>query len=284
MTNDTISAHTAAKVAQARKMLRQMGSALVAYSGGVDSALLLKLAHDELGQRMLGVYISSPIMFSAERVEALAVAEAIGAPVRVVQGQELQDADFCENTPLRCYHCRMANYPLLEQVAEEEGLAVVLDGANVDDVGDYRPGRRAAKAAGVRSPLLESGLTKAEIRAVSRELGLPTWDKPSMPCLASRLPYGTPVTEPVLRQIERAENALRAMGYDPLRVRHHGDVARIELMPERFQQALAERERIVAAVQQAGYLYVALDLQGFRSGNLNRALGPQALASQSEEE
>ena len=261
-----------AKLARAREILRQLGRLVVAYSGGVDSTLLLKLALDELGESVVPVYISSPIMVGYEKDEALEVARSLGAQVRVVQGRELGDESFCANTPLRCYHCRVANYPLLEAVAREVGAEVIVDGANVDDLGDYRPGRRAALEAGIRSPLLEAGLTKEEIRAASRELGLPTWNKPSMPCLASRIPYGTPVAEETLRQVERAEIALRAMGFVELRVRHHGDVARIEVPLSDLAGILERRTGIIAALKAIGYLYITLDLAGFRSGSLNEAI------------
>ena len=273
-----ISDDTGRKVAEARRILRELGSALVAYSGGVDSTLLLRLAHDELGDRAVPAYISSPTMVGWEKDEALAQAAEIGVAVRVVPGQELCDPDFAANTSLRCYHCRVANYPQLQRIADQEGLAAIVDGANLDDLGDYRPGRRAALEKGVRSPLLEAGLTKAEVRAASRALGLSTWDKPSMPCLASRIPYGIPVTEAALRQIERAEAALHQMGLAELRVRHHGDVARIEVPLADLPRLLEQREAVVERLKGAGYTYVTLDLQGFRSGSLN-----EVLASRPEE-
>jgi uncharacterized protein len=245
---------------------------LVSYSGGVDSALLLKLAHQELGDQALAAYITSPIMVPHERERAIEVAALIGAPLRIVQGIEMENPVFCANDPLRCYYCHVSNYEPLREVAEDEDLAAIVDGANVDDTGDYRPGRRAATEKGIRSPLLEAGLSKAEIRAISRELGLPTWNKPSMPCLASRIPYGTEVTRPALRRIEAAENALRELGFVELRVRHHDDVARIEVPPGDFERVLEQRQEIVKRLQEAGYLYVTLDLAGFRSGSLNEAI------------
>jgi len=263
---------TQEKLQDLERMLRDIGCVVVAYSGGVDSTLLLKVAHDCLGERALAVTAVSPSLPAHERVEAEAIACQIGARLVSIESHEMDDARYRENTPERCYFCKGHICDLLIAYAREEGYQAVVDGANADDVGDHRPGQRAARERGVRSPLQEVGLTKAEVRALARQLGLPNWDKPSAACLASRIPYGTPITVQRLSQVEQAELALRRLGLRQVRVRHHGPVARIEVAPDDFDTVLAHRERIVDALTAQGYAYVALDLAGFRSGSMNEVM------------
>ncbi|MBN1247356.1 MAG: ATP-dependent sacrificial sulfur transferase LarE [Anaerolineae bacterium] len=252
--------------------LASMESVLVAYSGGVDSAFLLKAASDALGDRTVGVFVSSPLMTTTELNDALTVAETLGARVVVLEASSHLSPEVLANTPDRCYFCKASICATLKAYAAEHGYRVVSDGSNVDDLGDYRPGQRAARECGMQSPLQIAGFTKAEIRALSRELGLPTWDKPSTACLASRIPYGTPITEEALRQIGEAEQILKDLGFGQLRVRHHDTVARIEVPVEDFERVLDHRFSLVTAFEALGYTYVTLDLSGFRSGSMNKVL------------
>jgi len=261
------------KVERVKAILRDMESVLVAYSGGVDSTLLLKLAYDVLGERALAVTAVSPTLPDYELAEAETIAQQIGAPYVVFDKHEMEDERFLANTPDRCYFCKALVCQQLVEYAQQEGCRYVIDGSNADDTGDYRPGARAAREYGMRSPLQEAGFTKAEIRALARELGLPNWDKPSSACLASRIPYNDPITAAKLTRIGRAEGVLRDLGLRQYRVRHHGDVARIEVAQADFDVVLAQREAIVAAFKALGYAYVALDLVGFRSGSMNEVIG-----------
>lgn len=256
------------------EILSELGSVAVAYSGGVDSAYLLHAAHRVLGDRCVAVTAVSPSLAAAEREEARALAERIGARQLEVDARELENPDYARNDGQRCFHCKVEMSRVAREAAAGLGLDHVIYGAVADDVGDYRPGMEAAKQAGVRAPLLEAGLTKEEVRALSREAGLPTADKPATPCLASRLAYGVEVTPERLAQVEQAETALRGLGFRVLRVRHHGDVGRIEVAPEEIGRLLEEgtREKALAALREAGFTHAAVDLRGYRSGSLNEAL------------
>jgi uncharacterized protein len=271
---------TQAKLSELHAILDELASVVVAYSGGVDSAFLLHAAHERLGDHAVGLTVVSPSLAQSELADAKAIAELIGARHVLVDGHEIEDPDYRENSPMRCYYCKTETFDLAVEFAAREGFAAVLDGTNADDTGDHRPGRQAAREHAVHSPLLEAGLSKAEIRALSKEAGLPSWDKPALACLASRVPYGTRISVPMLSKVERAEAIVRALGVRQLRVRHHvagpggsgGDMARIEVEPSDFHLLLAHREELVASLKTLGYTYVTLDLAGFRSGSMNEGL------------
>jgi uncharacterized protein len=266
---------TQEKLTLLQSILKDIGSVVVAYSGGVDSAFLAAVAHDVLGERSLAVTASSPSVAPWELEEAVSLARDQGLHHRVVESHELSDPRYAVNDPHRCYFCKTELYTRLQPIAKEEGYGWIANGANLDDLGDYRPGLLAGDERAVRSPLVEARLTKADIRVLSHQRGLPTWEKPAQPCLASRIPYGTPVTVEALGRIAGAEGYLRQLGLRQFRVRHHETVARIEVEPQDMPLLLKPevRQGLVEHLRSLGYLYVTLDLAGFRTGSLNEVLG-----------
>ena len=256
-----------------QEIITGLGGCVIGFSGGVDSTFLFAVAAGCLGQKALAVTATSETYPQRELSEAKELAERIGGRHRVIVSEELNIPEFKDNPPNRCYYCKHELFSKLRAIADEEGLPHVLDGTNRDDRSDHRPGSQAAAEIGVRSPLDEVGFTKDDIRKLSFALDLPTWDKPAFACLSSRFPYGTAITAERVRQVGLAEDALRDLGFRILRVRYHGDVARIELGADEFSQATGSlREEVAKCVKNAGFAYVALDLQGYRSGSMNETL------------
>jgi uncharacterized protein len=268
----TIADETRGRERALRESLRAVPSLVVAYSGGVDSAYLAWVAGGELGPNALAVTADSPSYPERHRAMAVGIARDFGLQHEIIRTDELDTPEYRANAPDRCYYCKHELYTKLTSLAGSRGFARVADGSNADDRGDYRPGRRAAKEFGVWSPLDEAGLSKDDIRALSHEAGLPTWDEPASACLSSRIPYHSEVTNEKLRTIEQAEDALRALGFRVVRVRHHGDVARVELGRDEMPRALDVAAEIQRDLRALGFRYVTLDLGGYRLGSLNEGL------------
>ena len=271
--DSSLSSATQNKYEGLKQILIEQKDVLVAFSGGVDSTLVAKVAFDVLGrERTLAVLAVSPSLAEEEQRDALALATEIGLRCVTIETQEVDDPEYAANPINRCYFCKTHVYAALARVANERGFDVIVDGFNADDSGEYRPGRKAGRELGVRSPLAEVGLRKEEIRDLARNLGLRNWAKPPMACLSSRVEYGVSITREVLSQVDRAEAAVRQLGFDDLRVRHHDKLARVEVDPRSLDRALAQRDEIIRAVKAAGYKYVTIDLEGLRHGSMNEGL------------
>ncbi|MEO0756536.1 MAG: ATP-dependent sacrificial sulfur transferase LarE [Cyanobacteria bacterium J06648_16] len=268
------------KLSQLQTLFAQMDRALIAYSGGIDSTLVAKVAFDMLGDRALAVTAESPSLMPEDLEDARVQAAEIGIAHRIVQTHEMDNPNYTSNPVNRCYFCKSELHDTLKPLAQSLGYPFVIDGVNADDLQDYRPGIQAAKERGVLSPLADVGITKLEVRELSKQLGLPWWDKPSQPCLSSRFPYGELITTEKLHRVGRCERYLRDLGIKSLRVRSDGDTARIELMPEEIKDFVTQIDlpKLVKAFQDYGFTYVTLDLEGYRSGKLNRVLKTGAVS------
>ncbi len=269
-----------AKLRDLEAQLARLDSLMVAYSGGVDSAFLAGTAHRVLGARMLAVLADSPSLARRDMEQARGFAGSLGMPLRVVETQELDRPEYARNEADRCFHCKDELFDVMEALGRELGFAHIAYGMNADDTRDFRPGQRAAEKHAVLAPLAEAGLTKLEVRALAKAAGYPVWDRPAAPCLSSRVEYGRTVTREVLDQVEKAEESLRQLGFRELRVRHHGELARVEIARQELPRALTLEmlDAISAALKQAGFQYVTLDCAGFRSGSLNAVLPVEVLA------
>lgn len=270
----TVTRKTEMKFDKLKDILGSMGRVLVAFSGGVDSTFLLRVARDVLSGNVLAVVAASETYPEKEREEAVRLAQKLRVSYKVIETKELDTVDFASNPPQRCYFCKKELFSKLKELADSEGIPYILDGSNYDDRVDFRPGAKAAEELGIRSPLKEAGLKKSEIRRLSRRFNLPTWDKPSLACLSSRFPYYTEIDRKSLRQVARAEAFLKKLGFKQVRVRHHDKTARIEIEPQEFSKIMARkvREEVVKSFKKFGYVYITLDLNGYRTGSMNEVL------------